>query len=323
MSTPVTIAQFSNLIDPAIQKYFFEEYDKVEPKLEQIFKVEDQEVYNHEEMTMAGLGRLSSITEGQTFPEDAPMEQYKTTYTPVKYGGLIQVSYETKLFERMDLVAQVPKEAAKAAATEVEEIGANVWRRAFNTSYTSYGDGLPLCSTAHTRIDGGSNQSNASSSGIPFSEANLEVAMILMEEILNDRGNPIGVFADTLMVPLALRKEAIIVTKSDLRSGTADNDLNVYNGSISKTLGGTIPNIIVWKRLGNYVGGSDSAWFLLDQAQHKVKFKWADRTKVEKDDSVGFKNDLMTWKVRFMAGTGWSDWRGVWGSKGDGATYSS
>lgn len=321
MASPMTIAQFSNLIDPAVQKHVLEAYSEEAPKLENVFKVESQDVYNDKEMTYAGLAMIGSVNEGQTIPEDSFIEQYATTYTPTKYSGLVAISYETKLFERMDLVSKVPREAGKAAAWKEEQIAADVLNHAFG-AYTSYGDGDSLCDPSHNRADGGTAQSNASTTGIPFSEANLETAMIAMEESLSDRGNVLGIFADKLIVPLALRKEALIVTKSDLRSGTANNDMNVYNASMNKITGGTIPTIIIWKRIGAFAGGLDTQWFLQDSRNHQLKFKWADKISVEKDDSVGFKNDVMYWKVRFMASTGWSDWRGFWGSEGDGSTLS-
>jgi hypothetical protein len=322
MATPGTISQYAKLIDPAVRKYAIDEYTRLEPQLDKVFVVETAQDANELEAMYTGLGAVSDVAEGATIPEDAPIEGYSTTYTQVKRAQTIPITYEVKLFEKADLIKKVAGMAGQAMANKVEKSASSVFRNGFNTSYTSYGDAKPLFSVSHLRADGGTSYSNASSTGITLTEANLEVAQIAIEELLDDRGEPIGIFADTLLVPAALRKEALIITKSDLRSGTADNDINVYK-SMSAYKGATLPNVIVWNYLASYLGGSDYAWFLLASKDHKIKFKWGEKPKVEMDDSVGFKNDVMYWKIRGFWTTGWSNPRGVWGSKGDGAAYAS
>lgn len=316
-----TIAQYAKLIDPAVRKHAIDSYQEAEPKLEEIFKVETQTDYNEQEQNYTGIGELVSIAEGETYPQDAPIQSYGTTYTSVKYGKMITLTYETKLWEKDTMVSKAAKMGGKAAARKVEDLGSSVFNNAFNTANTSYGDSKPLCSVDHTRADGGTAQSNASATGITLTESNLETAQIAAIEVLDDRGQAIEIAPDTLLVPPALRKEGIIILKSPGRSNTSDNDINVYNGSIQKYKGATLPNLICWNYLGAYLGGSDTAWFLVDSLNHQVKFKWGEKVKVEMDES--FENDIMQWKVRFFASTGWSDFRGVWGSKGDGQAYAS
>jgi hypothetical protein len=317
----VSIDQFQNLIDPAVQKHFFEYLEEHDAPLTPVLKLGSQDVYNHIEQNYAGINSLSAIGEGETFPTDDFRETYQTTYTPVKYGRTIEITYETQLFERMDLVAQAPKEAAGAAARKKQEIGSGIYKNGFSTSYTSYGDSRPLFSVQHARADGLGNVSNASGSGVTFTEANVEVGILAMESALSDTGRVLNVFADTVVLPPALRKEAVIILKSTNRSGIADNDTNPYNSALHK-MEGAIPNIIIWKYLGAFAGGSDTAWYLLDSNAHRIQMLEADPVKVEKDVSNGFANDIMKWKVRGMWSTGWSDFRGVWGSKGDGAPYT-
>lgn len=200
-------------------------------------------------------------------------------------------------------------------------MGSSVPNNAFSTSYTSYGDTKPLCSTAHTRADGGSNQSNASATGITLTEENLETGILAMRGQLDDRGNLISMVPNVLLVPPALEKEALQIVKSSGRSDTADNDINVYN--MKEYTGGQL-RVIVWDYLGAAAGGSDTAWFLLSQGDHQLNWGWRRKPSTEKLDlSVGAKNEVAYWKMDFRAAYGWRDWRGVWGSKGDGAAYSS
>ena len=81
--------------------------------------------------------------------------------------------------------------------------------------------------------------------------------------------------------------------------------------------------MFVWEYLGAAMGGSDKAWFILDPELHKVTWKWAEKPSVKRDDTTGVQNDTLFFLGMYYASYGWSDWVGVWGSKGDGTTYSS
>ena len=97
---------------------------------------------------------------------------------------------------------------------------------------SAYGDAQPLCSVQHTRKDGGTAQSNASSTGITLSETNLETARLALMNQLDDRGKPMRVGTNKLIlvVPPALEKTAVVATRGEKRSGTANNDINIYDG---------------------------------------------------------------------------------------------
>jgi len=317
--TPATRASNSKLIDPGIKKIWFDEYKQLEPKLEKVLKVESMSTAYEDETNYAGLGEVPEVAEGETYTEDAILHTYDTTYTAGKRGFLIPVSYELDE-DQLKKVQGQTKTAARAVARTVEKLGASMLVNGYDTSYTSYGDSKPLFSVSHTRADGGTAQSNASSTGITLTDANLETGILSMRDQLDDRGNMIEAIPNVLLVPPALEKEAIIITKSDKRSGTADNDKNV--NAMTEYTGGKL-NVIVWDYLGSAAGGSDTAWYLLG-SDHKLMWKWRIKPRIEKlNDSVGAKNDIYYWKARFRSTFGWSDWRCVWGSKGDGQAYAS
>ena len=186
--------------------------------------------------------------------------------------------------------------------------------------YTSYGDALPLCSTVHTRPDGGSTQSNASSIGITLTEPNLETAINALRGQLSGTGRLLAVGGGnlTIMVPFALEKEAVIITGSTKRSGIADNDLNWYLGRVNVYV-----NPFIMASISDLDGGagSDTAWFLFEKGSHGLTFIW-DKQPVyrswEDEDT-----DAMYTKVYFSAQTAWQGWYGLWASKGNGASYGS
>ena len=140
-----------------------------------------------------------------------------------------------------------------------------------------------------------------------LAEDSLEDAMVRMRATLDDKGQLMMIRPDTLVIPPALEKEARILLNSQQRVGTANNDINPYKGML---------NIVVWDYLGSAAGGSDTAWFLLDSSMHRLTwFNRSDRG-VEGPD-YDFDTKTAKWSVVVRNSVGFTDWRGVFGSKGD------
>lgn len=323
-TSPMTIAQFGKAVDPAIRKHFVDRYSQLEPAMPKIFIEENQEDYNEQHQQYTGLASLQPIAQGAAYPTSSPMQAWATTYTPVKYGDSIQITDELQRYDKSSIAkATTASELqAKEVARSIDERGAKVLLNGFNTSYTSLTDNKPLFSTNHSRSDGGTAQSNASSTSIVLSEANLETAMLAGEQVLDERGKIVNVYMDKLIVPPYLRKLALIITKTEQRSGTMDNDLNVYN--VAEFEGLYIDNLLVWKYMSSVAGGLDTQWVLQDADVHQLRWLWGVKPEIAKyNENVGFMNDTLVWKVRYEASTGWDDWRGLWSSQGTQLAYSN
>ena len=317
--TPATVASNSKLVDPGVKAVLADNYSMLDEKLMKIFKSVEMRTISEEFAGYAGLGSIPLVNEAAEFSEDAILHTYDTTLTAYKYGELLSISYEL-LEDDLSGAIEKAKYGSRALVRAAEKLGADVFNNGFSTSYTSYGDGKPLFSVGHTRADGGTAQSNASATGIVLSEENLETAILAMRSQLDDRGNLVSIVPNILLVPPALEKEALIITKSSNRSDTADNDTNVYN--LREYTGGQL-KVVVWDYLGAAAGGSDTAWFLLSSQDHQLSWGWRRKPAVKKlEEAVGAKNEIAYWKMSFRAAYGWRDWRGVWASKGDAQAYS-
>lgn len=324
MAGELTTGQIPNAIDRRVRKHFRDEYPKVDPQIEKIFVIETQEDANEYEQDYAGLGKYEVTAEGETFKLDAPGEGYSTVYIPVKKTKRVPYTYEASKWDKAALTtaANTGKELAAAAADTVEDDAASILRNAFSTSYTSYGDSKPLCSTDHTYPDSSAAQSNASANGLAMSPEGIEIAVTAMRGQKNKRGRLIKVRPTALIVPPALEAEAVRITKSTLKAGTGDNDTNPLR--LKEYSGGMLADkVIVWDYLAASEGGSDTAWFLQDRNLAKLMWKWAEKPSVERDETTGKQNDVTYYLGKFYASKGWSDFVGIWGSKGDGAAYSS
>lgn len=300
-------AQFQDELDPAIRKIFFDRYDEEPQVMPMVFNVNTTDRDHETDSATTGFGKLIITNELGALDYEDPVKMYRTVYTPLKYTKGFKVSQELVEDDQNNVIRQMPKALAKSVVYTTEFYSASVLNNGFDTAYTSYGDSKPLFSTSHTRADGGSSQSNASATGIVLSEPNLETLRLQLEQAKNDKGQTVSFMADTLVVPLALRKTAQIITQSTLRPGTANNDVNIYEGMFK---------VVPWHYLT-----SSTAWFLMDKSNSLLNWFWRIRPEFKSD--FNFDADAALYKVRVRFAYGWSDWRGLTGSKGDGAAYSS
>jgi hypothetical protein len=315
----LTTLSITEVLDPGVRKHFVDEYKMVKPQLEKVYQVGKQVSKTDVFENYTGLANVATVPEMGTYPEDLPIKAFGVALTPVKKGLLMPVTMEMRTFAKANEIWDGAKHLARALARDLEIQAASTYNNAFSTAHLSMTDNKPLASTQHTRADGGTAQSNASTTSIPFNETNLEVGLLALEEQRDDRGQVISIFGDRLIIPPALRKEALVVLKSDGRSGSADNDVNVYK-SMQEYYGAI--NILVWDHLSAANGGRDTAWILEDRSATRVMWQWVKKPNTDRDDKLGWKQDVIYYKGMYYASKGWRDWRGFYFSKGDGTSYT-
>lgn len=270
-----------------------------------------------------GAGTLTLFAEGSSVPKKNRYKLYDTVFEHKQYGGQIEVTrlqlinrdFSDKFNEFKDLSVAGNVTKSKAPAQIFNGAMTNSGNFTLNgITVTTYNDGKRLASTAHPRVDGGTAQSNASSTGIPLTESNFETGRIALVEQLQDDGTPITTAGPIhCVVPTKLEKTAQIITMSTKRSGTGNNDVNIYEG------GGYPVMSSHW--LGASNSGSDTQWALV--APSVAKLCMIIRTNLSMDQSVDKNTKSTLFDVIFDMSAGSKDWHGTWFSKGDSAAYSS
>lgn len=268
-----------------------------------------------------GFGRLKKFADGEDIPAASRYKTYTTKVIYNNYGEYVSVTanqisdrdFESELNEMKDL--------SRAANESVDVSGAQLFNGAFATATTVngfemtwYGDGKPLCSTIHpTVVPGGSTQSNASSTGIPLTHDNLETGKLALNLQQTDNGLPLTLAGRmTLVTSLNNEKEALEIANSDGQPQNANNAINVYKGKV---------DVVTSPYFDTTNGGSNTRWFLTNQARHKLYHETRQEKVLNQDTNI------LNKVVTFTVDARWADcaleWKGVWGSKGDNATYSS
>lgn len=298
---------FGDLLEPGFLEIFNENYREPDRVYSKIFNVMNSSKQDERFSSVTGFALLTVKAENAPIDYDDPIQGYDTLISHVTYAKGFKISKELMDDDQYNIMNEKPRQLGVAARRTEETMGANIFNRAFNSSYLG-GDDQELCSTVHPRPDAGTSQSNASSTGITFGEENYETAKLAMRSQLDGRGQIIDVMPSVLLIPENLKKTADIVFKSNLRSGTADNDFNPYLNELQ---------VIEWM----YMNRNDTHWFLIDKETAKG-LVWLWREKISFSQDEAWESDAALFKVRERFSTGFYDWHGVYGSQGDGAAYS-
>lgn len=292
----------------------------------EFFKVRSDDAAQYNVTGLSGPGVLVKRSEQSQYTQGRRYKTNDTNFIHTTYSKELEVSMEQLQDRDFDSVWDEVKQLRKAADFWKQFAAFQVFNGGFSTTasingvdLTRYGDGLALFSTVHTRADGGATQSNASSTSIPFNEANLETGVIAMKEQLLDDGTPIRDLGRiSIVVPHNVEKSARIVVGSSLRPSTANNDVNIYNDGMY--------NVVATHLLSNVSGrvggtsGSDTAWFIV--AENLSKLMYVDRL-APTLTSLKAEHGGMKFKVDVRLSVGHAHWLGTWGSQGNNSSYSS
>ena len=301
MTGIINTTAFAKALEPGVHAWYGKAYNEWPVEWDKLFeKVSTRRAWE-EEVQSTGMGLAHTIAEGAPVQYEGERQGFVKRYQPYQVGlGFII----TEIMIEDNLYAQVAERRAGALAfsmRQTKEInGANVYNRAFNSSYTG-ADGVELVSASHPNISGGT-QSNLASADI--SELALEQACINIAKWTNDKGLKIAVMPYSLHITPEQEFDVARILRSDGRVATADNDLNALK-AMGKFAGGVHVN--------HYFTDTD-AWFIRNKVPHGMKYF------ERRGDTFGMEDDFDTGNIRFKTTArydfGWTDWRAVYGSAG-------
>lgn len=293
-------ANHPDLLEPGLRDILFEKFDSYPEEYSVLYKVENSTTDDERESGLSGLGLMPTKGEGVGISYDDPLQGYDYTYTHVTYGLGFRVTREMMEDDRYGKIKRMPEALARSAHQTVEIIAANLFNRAFNTSYT-FGDGKALCVTDHPLTGGGTAQ-NCLSTPADLAESSLQEAINDIEDTTDDRGLLLNLRAALLVVPNELKWIARQLLGSSLRPGSAQNDVN------------SLLDEDLMYFVYHYLTDPD-AWFLMiPKEQREIKFFW--RRMLDFGQGNDFDTEDAKFKSTMRFSNGATDWRGVYGSPG-------
>jgi hypothetical protein len=298
----VNTAAIKSLLRPGLNSVFGD-YPMYPGQWSEIFTRNRSDKQAEIDVETRFLGLASLKTEGASISYDNGMgERYATTYLNQTIGlGFIitKEAMEDNLYK-----SAFPKQAQalRRSMEQTKEIrGAAVLNNGFSSSF-AVGDGQALFSTSHP-IDNGV-VANTFTVQADLNEASLEQAVIGTQQFRDIAGLRVMVKPTKLVVPPQLQFTAERLLKTELRTGTANNDVNAMY-SLS-----TVPQ---GYRVNQYLT-DPNGWFLMTNADNG--FNYFERTGLETDMTTDFDTKSIKVSAVERYSFGVSNWRAAWGSQG-------
>ena len=298
----ISRAQLAKELEPGLNALFGLEYNRYENEHSEIFEEESSDRAFEEEVMLGGFATAPVKGEGTAITFDDAQETYTARYqheTIALAFSITEEAIEDNLYDR--LASRYTKALARSMAQTKQIKAAAVLNNAFSTT-APIGDGAALCSASHPSLSG--NQRNLLSTPADLNETALEQMLIDIAGLTDERGLKIAVRGMKLIIPKELQFVAERVINSNLRSATADNDLNAM-----KSMGMLPEGAVV-----NHFLTDTEAYFIKTDAPNG--FKYFNRAPIKTGMEGDFDTGNMRFKARERYSFGVSDWRAVFGTPG-------
>jgi hypothetical protein len=256
----ISRAQLLKELLPGLNALFGMEYKRYGEEHKEIYETETSERSFEEETKLSGFTAAPVKNEGSAIRYDNAQEAWTARYNheTIAMGfSITEEAMEDNLYD--SLSSRYTKSLARAMAYTKQVKAAAILNNGFSSAFT-YGDGVPLFSTAHPLVSGGTN-SNTFTTPADLNETSLEAAVIQIAGWTDERGLLIAAKPKKLIVPPNLQFVATRLLETELRVGTTDNDINALknNGSIPE--GYTI----------NHYLTDTNGWFLTTDVPNGLK----------------------------------------------------
>jgi len=327
MPNPLTLSDAADLIDVSIQQIWLKGSEAESRLFEQYMNVETGVTdYYLKESSISGLGYAGRVVENAAITAQSPVQGFDKTYTQVQFGIVLSFTKPMWFFGiRKRNLERITNEARNACADLRELRCAERLDYAFSSSYTAEdisgnysvtvtgGDGLPFCSSSHTREDGGSNWNNIVYDGSTYNMGweydALKAAHRTAALIRNPRGKPMNINLDTFVCARGYAThhravEMLGAMNKGWMPGTADRD----------SAGVPTYKIIALPWIMNHT----SYWFMFDSRfkneRYGLQYKESQPIELEGPNLV-FRTGEIQYKATMMFDIGHNDPRGWVGSQ--------
>jgi len=272
-----------------------------------LFNIKDTDRRTYDYLILHGMDVIKKVAEGADLPQATVVQGDSITATQSRYGGIVSVTKDMRLFDLYDQIDGLVRSATEDAFQKVDQSLADVLLNGFSASnYTDvYGesvgatgpDGLALFSASHTNNINSETfrniiRYNSANNPVVSREAIVKArvdAMIYKDPTGHNR--PINL--DTIYVAPEKEDEVLRIVNSDKISGSFDNDPNPLKGKVK---------VVTWEKLQTRTGGTDTSayWFMCDskRAKNSLQALFRERPALDAPEQV-YKNKNWDYSIDF------------------------
>jgi len=301
----------ANVVKTALDRVVFQEFE-LDPGPD-VARATDTIVFRQEAAdnsaviseVFKGVGLWDTRAEEADVPSSTPRVGDQKTVSMLNYSNSVDITKNFFDDEMHSVVSNMMREFGEKARITQDNNAFGLFRNGFGTTLTS--DGAAFFANAHTNLNGDTVDNLGTA---VLSESALNTGIQALIEQKDQAGVIRGHQANCLLVPPALYKSAVEITDSDLRSATADNDLNVYSAKYG-----------LFVKQSPYLGaaagdnGSDTAWFLLGRNHQAYRYVRQDLI-TNLVDWVFQRNNNYIFKGEYREAVAAITYEGAWASDG-------
>lgn len=291
---------------PFVDYVIKDTYNTYPQMYREIFNVKTSRRAYENVLGMTSLGYLSRYGEDEPVTYDRFYQGPRSKYVHIKMGLGVRTSMEAMQDDIDGILSGTARALGRSAAYAPEILAANILNNG-ETASTDPNFVAPrseaLFSASHSlpfAFDGSaSTYSNLGSAD--FSITALRAALNNMARIPDERGKLVRFTPSLLLGSPEMQYEFEEILNSTKKSGTADNDLNVFKTMFNLSHAG-------WHFLTDL-----DAWYLrAKKSETDLNFYWRMPFKTDYDDD--FDTGGMKTKIVGRMICGWSNWRGWYAS---------
>jgi hypothetical protein len=295
----VTTAVMANIVSTAMNKRLVKDY-AAQPKWWKpiVVEVPVRDMKQQERIRLNDFASLSLVSENSAYANLA-WDDAKETYTPAKRGNIVYVTLETIINDDLRAVQSIPKKLARAAGVTINEFVASLFT-------ANSGEGPTMADGNHV-FDAVNHQGNLGSTALDATSFGAGMAAIA--KMTDTAQKRMGLVGKWLLIPPDLEQTAFTLLYSQLKPGGSDNDMNFFQGRAQYIV---VPN---WTDANNWYLVADPGQIELIEIGY-LDGQDAPELLVQDDPTAGtvFTNDAISYKVRWIFGGGWLDYRGAYGA---------
>ena len=303
MSAPIiSTGQIAKLLWPGLNARWGVAYNEHPVEYTDLVDVFTSDMAYEEDQELTGFGMAPIKMQGESIAYDTAGQGPTTRYTHVMYALGFVITHEAMVDNQYEKIGmQRTGNLAFSFRQTKENVVANLYNRAFNSSYTG-GDGKELLATDHPSLAG--TWSNELTTAADLSEASLEDLTVQIMQATNARGMKIAIRPTKLIVAPGSIFEATRILNSAGQVGTANNDINAL------------------KALNIFPGGVTVNHYLTDPDAFFIRTNVPDGLKLFQREAIQFAQDgdFDTFNLKYKAferySVGWTDPRALYGSPG-------
>ena len=298
---PINTATVVDTLDANLNQMFQDGLESWGEEYSKMFNVLNSTKQSEIDSYESGFGLMPEKTEGASATYDILYPGIKKTYVNITYALGYEITEEAieDNLQTQETFNKLPQALNRSAEETIEITSANVFNNGFSTNGF---DGVPLFSTAHPNLGGGT-QANRPSTDADLSVSSLPAALTAIEKFTDERGLKRPMKAVLLAIPIDNWTTAEELINSEFKPYVANNEVNALQKKDLQYF------------ICHYFTDTD-AWFLLaEKANHMLKFFWRGKLGALRR-GTDFDSTNLKHLARMRFSVGYSHWMGTYGSSG-------